>query len=265
VSLEVIHRPSATGATGAPLFFVHGSYHGAWCWEEHFLPYFAERGHDCHAVSLRGHGGSSGRDRLHDLTLDDYVADVVEAMSQIDGTPVLVGHSMGGAVAQLVARDHPEVVAGLALLNSVPPAGLGPESLRLIFRHFRDLRALRAFNKGAGAFPTRLFYSDALPEAERAAVAARVQPESDKVNYAVNKRVLAAPSAPPVPLLVLGSTADRVVSARSVQATAKAYGTEPVLLDGVGHLSMLDPQWRAVADRTHAFLKAMAPAQEAPK
>lgn len=265
MSLEVIHRPSTTDATGVPLLFVHGSYHGAWCWDEHFMPYFAGRGHDCHAVSLRGHGDSPGRERLHELTLADYVADVVEAAGRIEGTPVLVGHSMGGAVAQLVAREHPELLAGLVLLNSVPPAGLGPESLRLVFRHFRELRGLRAFNRGAGEFPTRLFYSDALPEAERAAVAARLQPESDKVNYAVNKRVLSGAPAVRVPLLVLGSTADRVVSARSVQATAKAYGTEPVLLEGVGHVSMLDPQWRRVAERTLDFLKTVGDAEGARK
>ncbi|MFF7995590.1 alpha/beta hydrolase [Kitasatospora xanthocidica] len=265
MSLELIHRPSTADAARVPLLFVHGSYHGAWCWDEHFMPYFADRGHDCHAVSLRGHGTSPGRERLHELTLADYVADVAEAAGRIDGTPVLVGHSMGGAVAQLVAREHPDLFAGLVLLNSVPPAGLGPESLRLMFRHFRELRALRAFNRGAGEFPTRLFYSDALPEAERGAIAARLQPESDKVNYAVNKRVLSGTPSLRVPLLVLGSTADRVVSARSVQATAKAYRTEPVLLDGVGHVSMLDPQWQRVADRTLDFLDSVADPKEARK
>ena len=65
--LELLHAPPAAAAAAAaaaaptprpPLLFVHGSYHGAWCWRERFLPYFAAAGWDCYAVSLRGQGGS---------------------------------------------------------------------------------------------------------------------------------------------------------------------------------------------------------------
>ena len=45
---------SAAASARPPLVFIHGSYHAAWCWAEHFLPYFAQRGHDCYALSLRG-------------------------------------------------------------------------------------------------------------------------------------------------------------------------------------------------------------------
>ena len=37
-----------------PLLFVHGSFHAAWCWREHFMPHFAAAGWDTLAVSLRG-------------------------------------------------------------------------------------------------------------------------------------------------------------------------------------------------------------------
>jgi pimeloyl-ACP methyl ester carboxylesterase len=47
----------------SPILFVHGAWHGAWCWEN-FLPYFADRGYGAYAVSLRGHGASQGRDRI---------------------------------------------------------------------------------------------------------------------------------------------------------------------------------------------------------
>ena len=35
-----------------PLVFIHGSFHGAWCWAEHWLPFFAHYGFDCYALSL---------------------------------------------------------------------------------------------------------------------------------------------------------------------------------------------------------------------
>ena len=54
-----------------PLLFVHGAFTGAWCWDEHFLPFFAEAGYAAHAVSLSGHGRSRGRDRLDQLSIAD--------------------------------------------------------------------------------------------------------------------------------------------------------------------------------------------------
>jgi pimeloyl-ACP methyl ester carboxylesterase len=54
VQLEVLHAAPASPSQRPPLCFVHGSYHAAWCWAEHFLPYFAARGYDAYALSLRG-------------------------------------------------------------------------------------------------------------------------------------------------------------------------------------------------------------------
>ncbi len=37
------------------IVFVHGMCHGAWCWEEQFIPYFKELGYNCIAFNLPGH------------------------------------------------------------------------------------------------------------------------------------------------------------------------------------------------------------------
>jgi len=42
------------GTQRPPLLFVHGSFHAAWCWREHFMPHFAAAGWVTLAVSLRG-------------------------------------------------------------------------------------------------------------------------------------------------------------------------------------------------------------------
>ena len=61
--LEIIARAPAAEPRPTPLLFVHGAWHGAWCWDEHFLGYCARRGYAAVALSLRGHGGSGGRGR----------------------------------------------------------------------------------------------------------------------------------------------------------------------------------------------------------
>ena len=58
MNLEVISKYPAGAARPTPLLFVHGAWHGAWCWDEHFLDFFAAHGYAAHALSLRGHGGT---------------------------------------------------------------------------------------------------------------------------------------------------------------------------------------------------------------
>lgn len=39
------------------LLFVHGGWHAAWCWQEHVMPYVAQRGYAAHALTLREASG----------------------------------------------------------------------------------------------------------------------------------------------------------------------------------------------------------------
>ena len=66
------------------------------------------------AIDHRGHG--RGLRPLVPFRLDDCAADAAGVLRTLGLAPALiVGYSMGGAIAQLVARDHPDVVAGLVL------------------------------------------------------------------------------------------------------------------------------------------------------
>jgi len=57
MKLEILSEKPKGTQKQKPILFVHGAWHGAWCWEK-FLPYFAENGYAAYAVSLRGHGNS---------------------------------------------------------------------------------------------------------------------------------------------------------------------------------------------------------------
>jgi hypothetical protein len=57
--LEVrVSKPAKPTKDAAPLVFVHGSYHAAWCFDERFVEYFNDRGRITACVSLRAHGAS---------------------------------------------------------------------------------------------------------------------------------------------------------------------------------------------------------------
>ena len=127
MKLEVLTREPKSDARNTPVLFVHAMFRGAWCWEDHFLPYFAQHGYVAHALSLRGHAGSEGRERLRWASVADYVSDLSQAVNQLPTTPVLVGHSMGGMFIQKYLQSHQTPAA--LLLASVSPKGPLPDTL----------------------------------------------------------------------------------------------------------------------------------------
>ena len=122
MKLEIISREPEKRRFETPLLFVHGTGHGAWCWDENFLPYFAENGFSAHAVSLRGHGASEGGERLKWTSVADYVADVFQAASELETPPVVIGHSLGGLVVAKYLEKH-EAPAGILFAPS-PSEGM---------------------------------------------------------------------------------------------------------------------------------------------
>src|ERR1019366_3906459 len=71
-------------------------------------------GYSVLAIDHRGHG--RGLRQLGPFRLSDCAADAAAALRELDVAPaIVVGYSMGGAIAQLIAREHPGVVGGLVL------------------------------------------------------------------------------------------------------------------------------------------------------
>ena len=82
-----------------------------WCGAYNVL---AAAGYRALAIDHRGHG--RGLRALTPFRLTDCAGDAAAALRVLDAAPaIIVGYSMGGAVAQLMARDHPDVVSGLVL------------------------------------------------------------------------------------------------------------------------------------------------------
>ena len=261
MQLEIIERRAETKSSSLPVLFVHGAWHGAWCWEENFMPYFTERGFDCYAFSMRGHGGSGCEEWFHGSGIDDYVADLASVVARLGTNPALVGHSMGGLVVQRYLETHSAPAA--VLLASVPPRG----AVRFVGRVARMhplvfLKYLVTQNpRTAVATPelTRdVFFSpDIRPEMlER--YFSRIGTESARA--ALEMMALRFPRAGRVkgtPVLVLGAANDLVFCPAEVQATARAYGVQPQIFDEMAHDMMLEAGWQAVADRMIDWLREM--------
>ncbi len=103
-----------TGGTGPAVMLLHGWMASAdlnWCAAYDDL---VAAGYRVLAIDHRGHG--RGMRPLGRFRLADCAADAAAVLRHLGLAPALIaGYSMGGAIAQLVARDHPDVVAGLVL------------------------------------------------------------------------------------------------------------------------------------------------------
>jgi pimeloyl-ACP methyl ester carboxylesterase len=258
MKLEVLaHRPDG-GSPHPPLLFVHGAYVGAWCWAEYFLPFFANHGYEAHAVSLRGHGASPGRDTLHAATIDDYVNDVALAAGELGRAPVLIGHSMGAIVLQRAARRCN--ARAMVLMAPVPPHGLGGSLLSLALRDPPLFFALNALQFG-GADVSSLrrirdyLFSASLTEAEVSRYLRRTQQESQRVLLELSwPQYFWIASSVGVPALVLGAEKDAFFTTSMIDEAARFHGITPRIFPNMAHLMMLEPGWKDVATHIHAWL-----------
>ena len=86
--LEVIEKRPSRESDKTPVLFVHGAWHGAWCWDEHFLDFFAAKGYRSVAVSLRGHGKSPAPKPMQFCSMADLVDDVDSVAKSLPRPPV---------------------------------------------------------------------------------------------------------------------------------------------------------------------------------
>jgi pimeloyl-ACP methyl ester carboxylesterase len=106
-----------------PVVLVHGAANSAGVWR-FWQAALAERGWPSYAVDLRGHGRSTPCD-LSRASMRDYAGDVASVVEQLATTPVVVGWSMGGLIAMMVAARR-EAVACVGLAPSTPARAVDP-------------------------------------------------------------------------------------------------------------------------------------------
>lgn len=100
--------------------------HGMWSNAETLRPairFFEEKGYSCSAESLPYHESLDNNfPQVKHATLQDYITQQKNCIEELEEEPVLIGHSLGGLLAQILASKTR--VKGIILLNSAGPSGL---------------------------------------------------------------------------------------------------------------------------------------------
>lgn len=245
--LELISANAHAART--PLLFVHGANIGAWCWAEYFLPWFAERGFPVHALSLRGHGASAGRERLDFLGIAEYAEDVAAVVAGLERPPVLVGHSMGAVVVQKYLERGSAPAAVLAC--PVPPWGLLPSTMMLAFTRpalFAGLHSVAAGGRASMETLAEALFAGPVDRERLAGAYTRMQRESNRALADLAGWGLPQRWRMNLPqTLVLGAERDVLIPHSAAESAARMLDADYLLLEGIGHGVMLDHGWERAA------------------
>lgn len=261
--LVMVQHPPSEITSRPPMLFVHGLFGGAWYWDR-FSRFFAARGHSCYALDLRGHNGSRPIPDLGTVSMRDYVDDVVEVATAIPrhkafGGPVVVGHSLGGLVAQKAAETGPTLAT--VLICPAPPRGIPVFNLRLAWKQLRYIvPMLRGLTMVPRYDDTAEMFFNRVPPAERRANFDNLVPDSGRAAreaalglVSVDEKLIRAP------LLCLCATEDRTIKPRVVRRIADKYGAQLIEYSGYGHFLVAEPGWEKPAGDIARWLDALLP------
>ncbi|MFN8308700.1 MAG: alpha/beta hydrolase [Chitinophagales bacterium] len=234
------------------LLFLHGMAHAAWCFEWEFVPFFNQKGFRCITMSLRGHGGSEGRENLRWWRIRDYLTDLKSVLETIPHPVVLIAHSMGGFVAQKLLLEKYNI-QGMVLLSAIPATGMWRGSLKTA-RHF-PLKFIKGnltlstapFSETEFAVRT-LCFSESINSNRLKQTKERLQPESYMAYLDMLFLDLHHPSPSQTPTLFLHAKNDFLLGAAAIEKTAKGFGGEFISIPNLAHDMMIDTDWKIAAD-----------------
>ena len=227
---------------------IHGLWGGAHMWRR-MGPYLAAHGFATYAVWLRHHHPGADHRSLHGVGVRDLAADVIEAAREIGG-PILVGHSVGGLVAQVAAAGWE--APGLIIMSSTGPLG--------VLSLHRGWETVPALLKFAGhplrsepyqpdpAYMRRMFFNR-LQADEAAALSEQLVPEPRRFVRQVAFWPPHVPrSAIRCPVLVASGSEDLGVIPWVARRLGARYRVLPMIYPGRAHMLQLEPAWEDVGN-----------------
>lgn len=246
---------------GAPVLCLHGLFAGSWVYEQ-VLPLIAARGYPAAALSFRGHPPADAISTIGRTSVAAFCHDAAEAARGLE-RPIVIGHSMGGLVALLLASRN--LVRAAVIVSSAPPRGISILSAPLLLRMARYLPSLlfsRPFVPTSRDLDVLVL--NKVPRDARPALRARFVPDSGRaarqIALGVYDVTLPAGRAP---LLVVGAEHDRFVPLSVARRLARRYDAPLHVARGHGHFLFAEPGWQAEVGAILDWIDALpAPARE---
>lgn len=256
------------------IVMIHGAFCGAWAFEG-YAQLFAAHGDRVSVPTLRHHDGVQGTRAPRELgttSMLDYADDIEALVRELDEPPVLIGHSMGGLVAQMVAQRVP--VRGLVLLAPSAPWGTLPTTPWEIMSAQGLYLAGQFWNKPLRpeAWIAESHALDMLPARMREDVFSRFVPESGLATFEIMHWPMDLRRATYVearrvkcPVLCVAGAFDRVNPPRTVASIARRYRDrgDYLEIENSSHWLIGEPGWERTALRVRQWISAQTAAADA--
>lgn len=235
VTVQGMNLFYVTEGEGIPVLYIHGNTgSSAWFYRVMNLP-----GYKTYALDMPNFGRSSelpGEVDLHRYA--DVVKGFAEALKLEN--PIVVAHSLGGAVAQSLAVRYPEMLRALVLIDSSAPNGLvTPKEHYPLIEMMRGNRAV-LYNALKATVPTledEVFFELLVNDATLMAPKAWVGNAAALGSFNVSDKT----SAFTKPVLVIWGRKDGIITEKMAQDTATAYPAGSLkIIEGVGHSVLVE-------------------------
>lgn len=249
------------------IFMIHGMWGGGWYWDK-LQSSFEKNGYHCITPYLRHHNIGPNDPAPEDLgktSLLDYAEDLEAEIKKLDERPIIIGHSMGGLLAQiLAARDLAEAAV---LITPASPAGIVSLSYPVVKSFYTVMAKWGFWEK-----PHKISYEKAvyammekLPEKERKYIYSRNVWESGRATTELGLWIAGVKGAQvdsskvTCPVLVIAGSEDKVTPAKFVKKIAKKYSPGSTYMEFAnhGHWIIREPGWENVARYIKKWLESI--------
>jgi pimeloyl-ACP methyl ester carboxylesterase len=250
------------------IVMIHGMWGGGWYWEN-YRKYFEGKGYRCVTPTLRFHDMDPKgvpNPQLGTTSLLDYAEDLEKEIRRLDSPPIIMGHSMGGLIAQILGSRG--LGRALVLLTPASPGGINALTPSVVRSFWSVLMGYGFWKK-----PRRQKYSEAvysmlklLPPDEQRQVYDRFVYESGRAASEIGFWYLDPKKASKVdekkincPVLVIAGTQDKITPASVVRNVAKKYGAHATYKEFPDHAHWVvaEPGWQEVAEYAAAWLNKL--------
>ncbi len=218
---------------------VHGSWHGAWCWEK-LVPFLDGTGHAVLAVNLPGHGDD--KTSAAEVTLASYGQAVCRGARSLPPPVVAVGHSMGGWAISQAAESCPDRFAALIYLCAFLPrdglslSEIAGDRVRAAFDSALETDEANACTRIRNGMAREIFYGDCSPED---AVRAEARLGPDPVAPITTPIRLSDERYGRIPRAYVECTRDRILPLESQRAMVASAGCRETVTLTTGHSPFL--------------------------
>lgn len=247
------------------IMMIHGMWGSDWIWGN-YKRFFEDKGYHCVTPVLRHHDidpKSEPPPQLGTTSLLDYADDLEREIRQLDSLPILMGHSMGGLLAQILGSRG--LAHTLVLLTPASPRGIVALTPSVI-KSFLSIM----FTWGFWRNPIRQTFDEAvysllhlLSEKEQREIYGHSVYESGRAAFEIGFWLLDPKKVTHVdeskvtcPVLVIAGSEDRITPTSVVKEVAKKYGAVSTYKEFPNHAHwvLAEPGWEEIAQYVDDWL-----------